>query len=134
MSESSDGPRAAGLRSAGRRGGAVVGGRGEDELGHVFAALADPTRRAMIDALLRDGTTSVPTLSAELPITRQAVAKHLATLDAAGLVERAPGAGREVRYRLRDGALESASEWLARTEAAWGRRLERLKDAVEQRA
>lgn len=105
-----------------------------DELGHVFAALADPTRRAMIDALLRDGTTSVPTLSAELPITRQAVAKHLATLDAAGLVERAPGAGREVRYRLRDGALESASEWLTRTEAAWSHRLARLKRAVEQRA
>jgi DNA-binding transcriptional ArsR family regulator len=105
-----------------------------NELGHVFAALADPTRRAMIDALLRDGTTSVPRLSAELPITRQAVAKHLATLDAAGLVERAPAAGREVRYRLRDGALESASEWLARTEAAWDGRLARLKDAVERRA
>jgi DNA-binding transcriptional ArsR family regulator len=109
-------------------------GHGDDELGHVFAALADPTRRAMIDALLRDGMTSVPRLSAELPITRQAVAKHLATLDAAGLVERAPADGREVRYRLRDGALESASEWLARTEAAWDRRLARLKDAVERRA
>lgn len=104
-----------------------------DELGHVFAALADPTRRAMIDALLRDGTTSVPRLSAELPITRQAVAKQLATLDAAGLVERAPAAGREVRYRLRDGALESASEWLTRTEAAWDGRLARLKGAVERR-
>ena len=105
-----------------------------DELGHVFAALADPTRRAMIDALLREGTTSVPRLSAELPITRHAVAKHLATLGAAGLVERAPAGGREVRYRLRDGALESASEWLARTEAAWGSRFARLKDAVERRA
>jgi DNA-binding transcriptional ArsR family regulator len=108
-------------------------GRGEDELGHIFAALADPTRRAMIDALLRDGTTSVPRLSAELPITRQAVAKHLATLDAAGLVERAPAGGREVPYRLRDGALESASEWLVSTEAAWDRRLARLKGAVERR-
>ena len=45
----------------------------------------------MVDALLRDGTTSVPALTAELPITRQAVAKHLATLDDAGLVERVPG-------------------------------------------
>jgi DNA-binding transcriptional ArsR family regulator len=129
LSDASDGARAARLRSVGGRSGPVA-----DELGPVFAALADPTRRAMIDALLRDGTTSVPTLSAELPITRQAVAKHLATLDAAGLVERAPGAGREVRYRLRDGALESASEWLSRTDAAWGRRLSRLKDAVEQRS
>jgi DNA-binding transcriptional ArsR family regulator len=105
---------------------------GDDELGAVFAALADPTRRAMIDALLRDGTTSVPRLTAELPITRQAVAKHLATLDHAGLVERTPASGREVRYRLRDGALEPAGVWLARTEAAWDRRLRRLKRAVER--
>jgi DNA-binding IclR family transcriptional regulator len=86
----------------------------------------------MIEALLRDGTTSVPRLTGELPITRQAVAKHLATLDHAGLVERAPAAGREVRYRLRDGALLSASTWLAQAEAAWEGRLARLKDAVER--
>ncbi len=103
-----------------------------DELGAVFAALADPTRRAMIDTLLRDGETSVPRLTAELPITRQAVAKHLATLDHAGLVERAGASGREVRYRLRDGALESANAWLAHAESAWERRLSRLKDAVER--
>ena len=107
--------------------------RGHDELGQVFAALADPTRREMIEALLRDGTTSVPRLSAQLPITRQAVAKHLATLDHAGLVERAPAAGREVHYRLRDGALVSASEWLAETESAWEQRLARLKGAVERK-
>ena len=86
----------------------------------------------MIEALLREGTTSVPRLTAELPITRQAVAKHLATLDHAGLVERAPAAGREVRYRLRDGALVSAGAWLAETEAAWEQRLARLKGAVER--
>ncbi|HXP38495.1 MAG TPA: metalloregulator ArsR/SmtB family transcription factor [Solirubrobacteraceae bacterium] len=101
-----------------------------DELGAVFAALADPTRRSMIEALLRDGTTSVPRLSADLPITRQAVAKHLAALDHAGLVERAPASGREVRYRLRGGALVGASEWIARTEGAWDGRLARLKDSV----
>jgi DNA-binding transcriptional ArsR family regulator len=104
-----------------------------DELGQVFAALSDPTRRAMIEALLREGTTSVPRLTAELPITRQAVAKHLATLDHAGLVERAPAAGREVRYRLRDGALVSAGAWLAETESAWEGRLARLKGAVERK-
>jgi DNA-binding transcriptional ArsR family regulator len=103
-----------------------------DELGQVFAALSDPTRRTMIESLLRDGTTSVPRLTGELPITRQAVAKHLATLDQAGLVERAPAGGREVRYRLRDGALLSASTWLAQAEAAWEGRLSRLKDAVER--
>jgi predicted ArsR family transcriptional regulator len=102
-----------------------------DQLGSVFAALADPTRRWMLQALLRDGTTSVPGLSAELPITRQAVAKHLAALDDAGLVERAPGAGRAVRYRLRPGALRPASAWLVETEAAWDGRLARLKGVVE---
>jgi DNA-binding transcriptional ArsR family regulator len=110
-----------------------AGARLSDELGQVFAALSDPTRRAMIEALLREGTTSVPRLTAELPITRQAVAKHLATLDHAGLVERAPASGREVRYRLRDGALLSASAWLTETEAAWEGRLARLKGAVERR-
>ncbi len=103
-----------------------------DAVGNVFAALADPTRRLMVEELLRDGTTSVPELSAMLPITRQAVAKHLATLDDAGLVERAPTAGREVRYRLREGALMSATEWLREAEAAWDGRLRRLKRAVER--
>jgi DNA-binding transcriptional ArsR family regulator len=104
-----------------------------DELGLVFGALSDPTRRLMVEALLRDGSTSVPALTSELPITRQAVAKHLATLDQAGLVERAPGSGREVRYRLRSGALGSAGAWLREAEAAWDERLGRLKGAVEAR-
>jgi DNA-binding transcriptional ArsR family regulator len=103
-----------------------------DDIGAVFAALADPTRRSMVQALLRDGTTTVPALTAALPISRQAIAKHLALLDHAGLVQRSPGRGREVRYRLRDGALQSASAWLADAEAAWDGRLARLKDAVER--
>ncbi|CAA9472241.1 MAG: Transcriptional regulator, ArsR family [uncultured Solirubrobacteraceae bacterium] len=102
-----------------------------DAVGPVFAALADPTRRWMVEALLRDGTTTVPALAADLPISRQAVAKHLAALDGAGIVERAPKAGREVRYRLRGGALGPAATWMAEAEAAWDGRLERLKGAVE---
>jgi len=102
-----------------------------DDLGHVFAALADPTRRQVVAALLRDGSTSVPALRAELSITRQAIAKHVATLDHAGLIERSPGGGREVRYRLREGALAPASAWLRDAEAAWDARLTRLKHAVE---
>ncbi len=101
-------------------------------MGHVFAALADPTRRLMVEELLRDGTTSVPALSAVLPITRQAVAKHLTTLDHAGLIERAPAPGREVRYRLRAGALTPAAAWLRQAEASWDDRLARLKEAVER--
>ncbi len=84
--------------------------------GLIFGALADPTRRAMLETLERDGTTSVPALTAEFPITRQAVAKHLLTLDEAGLIERVPAPGREVRYRLA---------------AGWDSRLQRLKKLVE---
>jgi len=105
-----------------------------DQIGPVFAALADPTRRTMVQSLLRDGTTTVPTLTAALPISRQAVAKHLATLDGAGLIERAPGQGREVRYRLREGALAPAASWLTETQHEWDDRLARLKASVEAAA
>jgi DNA-binding transcriptional ArsR family regulator len=86
--------------------------------GLIFGALADPTRRTMLDVLERDGTTSVPALTAEFPITRQAVAKHLMVLEDAGLVERRVGGSgsREVHYRLAKG---------------WDGRLQRLKRLVE---
>lgn len=87
----------------------------------------------MVETLLREGSTSVPTLTAVLPITRQAIAKHLATLDDAGLIERSPAAGREVRYRLREGALDPAAAWLRDAEVAWDERLGQLKGAVERR-
>jgi DNA-binding transcriptional ArsR family regulator len=103
-----------------------------DEVGAVFSALADPTRRWMVETLLREESTTVPALTSALPISRQAVAKHLAILDGAGLVDRAPGAGREVRYRLRPGALSPASSWLHGAEVAWEHRLARLKETVER--
>ncbi len=103
-----------------------------DQLGLVFGALADPTRRLILEALIRDGSTSVPALTAELPITRQAVAKHLSTLTGAGLVERRPGtSGREVHYRLAPGALGPAASWIRIADAAWGARLERLRSTPE---
>jgi DNA-binding transcriptional ArsR family regulator len=104
-----------------------------DQLGLVFGALADSTRRQMLDTLMRDGSTSVPALTADLPITRQAIAKHLAALTGAGLVERDPGAGvgREVRYRLRPGALEPAAAWVREADSAWAGRLDRLRTSVE---
>jgi len=106
---------------------------GPDDVGIVFAALADPTRRWMVETLLREGTTSVPALTSALPMTRQAIAKHLAALGDAGIVERSAGAGREVRYSLRDGALGPAATWLRDAEAAWDGRLARLKGSVERR-
>ena len=102
-----------------------------DPVGPVFAALADPTRRLVVELLLADGTTSVPALTAALPISRQAIAKHLAALGDAGLVERAPAAGREVQYRLRDGGLGPAATWIRATETAWDGRLSRLKRSLE---
>jgi DNA-binding transcriptional ArsR family regulator len=102
-----------------------------DPLGAVFFALADPTRRRMVESLLDDGTTTVPALTDRLPITRQAVAQHLATLQDAGLVERLPAGGREVRDRLREGALHPTAAWLRATERAWDDRLARLKRSVE---
>ncbi len=104
-----------------------------DPLGQVFAALADPTRRGMVQTLLSEGSTSVPALSAGLPISRQAVAKHVAALEEAGLLERLPGQGREVHYALRGEALAPAAAWLQDAEASWDRRLARLKRAVEKR-
>lgn len=98
----------------------------------VFSALADPTRRQVVETLLAEGETSVPSLTGRLPMTRQAVAKHLAALEDAGLVQRAPGRGREVRYAPRPGALDEAAGWMQRAGRDWERRLTRLKDAVER--
>lgn len=101
------------------------------DIGPVFAALADPTRRGMVETLLRQGSISVPELAGVLPISRQAVAKHLSILDDAGIVERSPGSGRTVSWRLRDGALDEAATWVREAERAWDRRLGRLKRVVE---
>ena len=85
----------------------------------------------MLVAILEEGNASVPSLTSRLPISRQGVAKHLATLEDAGLLERAPSDTREVRYALRREALAPALRWLSETDAAWAGRLERLKRAVE---
>ena len=106
------------------------GARLSDDVGPVFAALSDPTRRWMLDALMLEGSTSVPELSSRLPITRQAVAKHIAVLDHAGLLERAPGRGREVRYQLRSGAVDPAAAWMRHAQERWDARLGRLKDQL----
>jgi DNA-binding transcriptional ArsR family regulator len=102
-----------------------------DQIGAVFSALADPTRRWMVQTLIDEQTASVPSLSAQLPITRQAVAKHLTALDEAGLIERVSSSGREVSYRLRPGALTAATRWMDAAESAWSTRLRRLKRSVE---
>jgi DNA-binding transcriptional ArsR family regulator len=99
----------------------------------VFAALADPSRRFVLERLASRGSASQTELADELPVTRQAVAKHLATLLGAGLV-RAERRGRETRYELESGPLGDATEWLERVGAEWDARLAALARHVEPRA
>jgi DNA-binding transcriptional ArsR family regulator len=97
----------------------------------LWSAIGDPTRRRMLDLLLiagGDGTAT--TLSQQLPVSRQAVAKHLGVLDRVGLVRSAP-AGRERRYRVDDVQLARAVAQLASVGSAWDARLQRIKRIAE---
>jgi DNA-binding transcriptional ArsR family regulator len=96
----------------------------------LWAAVADPTRRRVLDALLEHGEATSTTLAGELPVTRQAVAKHLAVLDRVGLVA-GRRRGREVRYEVRPERVDDAAEAMARVAAQWDRRLARIKRLAE---
>ncbi|SFQ45056.1 DNA-binding transcriptional regulator, ArsR family [Amycolatopsis arida] len=96
----------------------------------VLGALADPTRRALLDVLAARGTASATALAAELPVSRQAVVKHLAVLEQAGLVS-STRAGREVRYTPRARALTATARWMADLAAEWDRRLATIKRLAE---
>jgi DNA-binding transcriptional ArsR family regulator len=98
---------------------------GDDRISGVFGALADPTRRGLIDRLARR-PASATELASTLPISRQAVVKHLQALDAAGLVTRARE-GRAVRYELTPGVLDEAVAWMVESGARWDERLARLR-------
>jgi DNA-binding transcriptional ArsR family regulator len=99
----------------------------------VFEALADPTRRAVIRALANAGPTTLADLTRQLPITRQAVAKHLIVLRDAGLVE-GDGPVRGRRYTLTPRPLSDAMTWMVDVGAGWDERLARLKRQVERTA
>jgi len=92
----------------------------------VFAALADPTRRAILAALASGGPATATDLAARLPITRQAVAKHLALLGEAGLVTAEPGERRRVRFRLRSAPMQLAQQFLAALARDWDSPLDAL--------
>ena len=96
----------------------------------LWSAIGDPTRRRMLDLLLVEGESTATTLGRQLPVTRQAVAKHLGVLDRAGLV-RATQAGREKRYRVDDAQLERAVAQLSSVQSAWDARLRRIKRIAE---
>jgi ArsR family transcriptional regulator, cadmium/lead-responsive transcriptional repressor len=99
----------------------------DDEL---WSAIGDPTRRRMLDILLAGGPGTATTLSAQLPITRQAVAKHLVALDAVGLVH-GTSVGRERHYEVDRAQLAKAAAQLEAVGAAWDARLGRIKRIAE---
>lgn len=96
----------------------------------VLAALADPTRRRVLDAIAARGEATATVIAAGLPVSRQAVVKHLAVLDRAGLVS-SRRRGREVNYAVRPQPLDATARWIADLAAEWDDRLARLKQLAE---
>lgn len=96
-------------------------------------AVADSSRRRVLDLMLAHGEATPTQLAAKLPFTRQAVAKHLAVLDRAGVVE-GRRSGREVRYSVRPENLDVAVRAMAKVAARWDQRLDAIKRAAEARA
>jgi len=96
----------------------------------LLAALADPTRRAVFERLNSEGPASASQLAAEMPISRQAIAKHLTTLDSVGLVDRSEQ-GRQVVYAARATPLRDVAVWLESVGDDWDDRLERLRKSFD---
>jgi DNA-binding transcriptional ArsR family regulator len=99
-----------------------------DQLSATFAALADPTRRAILERLL-DGEATVNELARPFPITVQAVSRHLQVLEHAGLIERSRAAQRRPS-RLRGAPLRHAAEWLQGYSALWEASFDRLDERL----
>jgi DNA-binding transcriptional ArsR family regulator len=96
----------------------------------VFNALADPSRRAILAALAATGPATATDLATRLPITRQAIAKHVALLAEAGLVAAEPGERRRVRYRLRSAPMQVAQQFLAALARDWDSQLDALQNLL----
>jgi DNA-binding transcriptional ArsR family regulator len=104
-----------------------------DEL---WSAIADPSRRRVLDLLVRSGEATASSLALKVPFTRQAVAKHLAILETTGLVTRHK-AGREVLFRVDPDRLDDATRAMTQLASDWDRRLtmiKRLAEAAHQEA
>ena len=96
----------------------------------LWSAIGDPTRRRLLDLLLVAGNGTATSLSEHLPVTRQAVAKHLAVLDRVGLVHPTP-VGREMRYDVDEAQLARAVAQLSSVGSTWDARLRRIKRIAE---
>jgi ArsR family transcriptional regulator, cadmium/lead-responsive transcriptional repressor len=105
----------------------------QEEIARLWAAIADPTRRRLIDLILARGEATATGLAAQLPITRQGVAKHLAVLEGAGLVERRRH-GKEVAFTVRPDRLDLAARWMADVATEWDSRLAHIKRLAEATA
>ena len=99
-----------------------------DPAGAVFGALAEPTRRQLLASIAEHPATATE-LASQLPISRQAVAKHLNSLSEAGLLER-ERSGRDIRYRLSPAPLTEAMSWMAQVGGQWDDRLSRLSGTL----
>jgi DNA-binding transcriptional ArsR family regulator len=102
-------------------------------LDRMFAALGDPTRRAILDRLARRAGATVSELAEPFAIKLPAVMKHLGVLDDAGLITRSKS-GRVVTVRLRPGSMRDAMTWLRRHELFWSTRLDKLTVYAERKA
>ena len=100
----------------------------------VFIALADASRRAILTALASGGPATATDLAGRLPITRQAIAKHLSLLADAGLVIAEPGERRRVRYRLRSAPMRVAQQFLAALARDWDGALGALRAHLDDEA
>lgn len=100
----------------------------------VFTALSDPTRRAILAALASGGPATATDLADRLPISRQAIAKHLALLEEAGLVTAEPGERRRVRYRLHSAPMHVAQQFLSALARDWDGSLTRLTEHLDRSA
>jgi len=102
-------------------------------LDRTFAALGDPTRRAILDRLARRAGATISELAEPFAIKLPAVMKHLGVLDEAGLITRSKS-GRVVTVRLKPGAMREAMAWLRRRELFWSTRLDKLTAYAERKA
>jgi DNA-binding transcriptional ArsR family regulator len=102
----------------------------KDRIEKVLAALADPTRRRLLDVLAAQGQATATMLATKVTVSRQAVVKHLKVLHEAGLVS-CGRIGREMRYTVRPQQLDATARWMASLAAKWDRRLESVKRIAE---
>ncbi|HEY0448140.1 metalloregulator ArsR/SmtB family transcription factor [Actinophytocola sp.] len=104
---------------------------GDDAVTEVLVALADPTRRLLLDRLAAHGEATATVLAGRLPVSRQAIVKHLAVLDRAGLVE-GHKQGREMRYTVRPEPLGATARWMSAVAMQWDTRLAAIKRIAER--